>query len=454
MKFLKQSFSVFILKGLSRVIGLVVTIILARSLGASGFGQISLALAYFSILIIVAQAGLAQLAMRTVSKLQAGDLWKEVRQTVFNTYVLVGLAGGLVCFIVFVAIQVLESNNDSQYLHLLLLMLPLVLIRVYFQINQSVLLGLQHIVASHGSEMMERLIFLIVILVVGFVASDINTTNVIGTLYFSISVMLAVTCLALYLAFPASARRGSPNFSWPTFPKAAGAFLLIQFFGILNDNVDFLVLGFFVDAHELGIYRSVTRLMEVLQFGLVSVNGVVAPQIAALAAAGSTDKIQLLMKRAAWLVMGVFVIIAIPSALFLTSLLGLFGPEFVEGRQIWFILAIGKFASAACGTVGYLLTMMGKERLTIRLLGVSLAINIILNFVLVPVYGMAGAAVATAISLTCSNLLMLWFALIHTEIDPTVLGGRLVKIQSKILRRRRLEPAAGKESDEVRSDER
>ncbi|MCK5230488.1 MAG: polysaccharide biosynthesis C-terminal domain-containing protein [Desulfobulbaceae bacterium] len=70
------------------------------------------------------------------------------------------------------------------------------------------------------------------------------------------------------------------------------------------------------------------------------------------------------------------------------------------------ILAAGQLINAAMGSMGFLLNMTGYERDVARTLLMTAGLNILLNLALIPTFGMAGAASATAVSLTLWSILL------------------------------------------------
>ena len=67
-------------------------------------------------------------------------------------------------------------------------------------------------------------------------------------------------------------------------------------------------------------------------------------------------------------------------------------------RNTLIILSVGQFFNAYCGSIGYLLNMTGKEKIFKNAILIGAILNIILNFVLIPYWGIIGAAVASAVS--------------------------------------------------------
>jgi O-antigen/teichoic acid export membrane protein len=72
------------------------------------------------------------------------------------------------------------------------------------------------------------------------------------------------------------------------------------------------------------------------------------------------------------------------------------------------IVIVGKLFSAGAGSVGYLANMTGNQDASARIFGWSAAINVSLNLVLIPQFGIEGAAVATASTTALWNVWLCW----------------------------------------------
>lgn len=83
------------------------------------------------------------------------------------------------------------------------------------------------------------------------------------------------------------------------------------------------------------------------------------------------------------------------------------------------VLSIGQLINVSFGPVGQLAIHTGHEKGTAVVIGVGAMINVILNVLLIPQWGMFGAAIATAVSLTAWNLLLTIFIYMRTGILST-----------------------------------
>jgi O-antigen/teichoic acid export membrane protein len=84
--------------------------------------------------------------------------------------------------------------------------------------------------------------------------------------------------------------------------------------------------------------------------------------------------------------------------LFPELVLSVSGPSFVAGAGTLIILSLGKFFSSISGSVGTILQMTGLQKYFQNILLLAAAINVVLNYLLIPYYGIEGAAIA---SLAC-----------------------------------------------------
>jgi hypothetical protein len=95
---------------------------------------------------------------------------------------------------------------------------------------------------------------------------------------------------------------------------------------------------------------------------------------------------------------------AAAAVLFGAEILTLFGPTFSAGHTALVILVFGHLVRAGTGLVGDLLGLTGHQKLNAWVLALSAVLNVILNALLIPRYGIAGAAAATAVSMAFWNV--------------------------------------------------
>jgi O-antigen/teichoic acid export membrane protein len=179
----------------------------------------------------------------------------------------------------------------------------------------------------------------------------------------------------------------------------------LLFFAILW--TDTLLLGRFGTAAEVGVYSVLATLLGPPTLISTSVGQMFAPRIAAEDARGDKAALATMLKRVThWntaISIPLFALLAVVPA----GLLSLFGPTYRSGAHALAILAVGQLLNTAAGPLGQLINMSGRQYLTMTNNGVVAALNVVGCLLLIPRYGMTGAACSTAASLTLVNLVKL-----------------------------------------------
>ncbi len=172
--------------------------------------------------------------------------------------------------------------------------------------------------------------------------------------------------------------------------------LAMESFSLFMMNFDILVLEVFVEPEQIGIYFAAVRTISLVAFIHFAVSAAVMSRFSAAHARGDGEAIRSLLRQARkWTLW--------PSALGILGLLvlgkpllWLFGPEFTAGYPVMFILAIGILARAAAGPSQGLLVVTGHQNITAVVMFAAVVLNGGLNLLLIPQYGLTGAASATA----------------------------------------------------------
>jgi len=186
--------------------------------------------------------------------------------------------------------------------------------------------------------------------------------------------------------------------------------LVISFCEILLQNADVLIISRYLDPAQIGIYFAAAKTMSLIMFVHYAVGSAVANRYSALNARGDKLALARLVRDAGhWTfwpsLAGAIIILALGK-----SLLSLFGVGFTDGYPVMLILVMGFLVRASIGTAEFLLSMLGEQRRCALALVIGATLSIVLNFTLTPMFGLLGAATATATAVTVTALLNCWFA--------------------------------------------
>lgn len=182
--------------------------------------------------------------------------------------------------------------------------------------------------------------------------------------------------------------------------------LLVEGFDMLLAHMDVLMLNYFATPEDVGIYFAALKTMSLVAFISFAVKAGLAHRFAELNAAGDRDGLASFVRDTVNWTFWPSLAAAAGILALGWPLLWLFGPEFTAGYPIMFILVTGFLAKAAVGPVEQVLNMLGHQLATMTVLGTTLALNMVLNLLLIPVLGANGAALATSIALVAEAVML------------------------------------------------
>src|SRR3954454_7749463 len=153
-----------------------------------------------------------------------------------------------------------------------------------------------------------------------------------------------------------------------------------------------------VTSNDLGVYAACVRVALAMVLFLTAVSYVFSPFVADLHSRGETEKLDGLFKSITrWTVAGTIPLLLL-MLLAPAAILRLFGgSDFTSGTTALRILVIGQAINVSVGAAGFVLIMAGRTGWDLTVYGVSALLDLVLSLILVPKFGINGAAAAQAI---------------------------------------------------------
>lgn len=172
-------------------------------------------------------------------------------------------------------------------------------------------------------------------------------------------------------------------------------------------RLDILVVAALRGPTDAAVYAAATRFLVVGQLANQAISMAVQPRIAELLATEDPAAANRVYRSStAWLVL-----LAWPFYLLVAGNAGqillLFGRDYVAGQHVVVVLCLAMLAATACGMVDVMLNMAGRTTWNLANVTVAVVVNVTLNLLLIPVYGILGAAVAWAVAIVVKNLMPL-----------------------------------------------
>jgi O-antigen/teichoic acid export membrane protein len=187
------------------------------------------------------------------------------------------------------------------------------------------------------------------------------------------------------------------------------------------------MIGFILGTVKSGIYSAASRLANFTSFGLVTMNAIAAPIIAELYAQKKTRELEGIVKLAVWLTTLFATFLALIMIIWGKEILSVFGNEFISSYDCLIILVLGQVVNSFAGPVGLLMTMTAYQKEAAWIIGSSAALNILMNILFIPLFGIQGAAMATVIAAILWNLALLTRVAKHLSINPTIFPFTITK---------------------------
>jgi O-antigen/teichoic acid export membrane protein len=212
-----------------------------------------------------------------------------------------------------------------------------------------------------------------------------------------------IVALGQMLAIHSRAKRVVPSglrryHSLHWIAVALPIFLVEGFFNLLT-NVDILIVGQLRPPEEVAVYFAAVKTLALVHFVYFAVRAALMPRFSQYFAAGDRLKFEGIVRDS--LHWTFWPSIAAVLVLFVLGrpLLAMFGPSFTSGYPLLFIFSVGLLFRASIGPAESILTMAGEQRICAAVYAATFVVNLILNYTLIPRYGLAGAAIATATAL-------------------------------------------------------
>jgi O-antigen/teichoic acid export membrane protein len=186
------------------------------------------------------------------------------------------------------------------------------------------------------------------------------------------------------------------RYALATWLKIAAPLLLIYAAELVMQNADIIILAAYLPPSEVGMYFAAAKTMALVMFVHYAVGSAAAHRFSILHARGDREGLIAAVRDAVRWTFFPSLAAAVVILALGRPLLWLFSPQFTAAYPVMVILVVGFLARAAVGPAEFLLNVMGEQKMSALVAVTSAATNIVLNLILIPRYGMFGAAAATA----------------------------------------------------------
>ena len=370
----------------SRVIRAFIIIYAARLLGAAEYGVFSYALGLAGFFTVFSDIGLSPILTREAAK--KPSMGSHYFATIFwMKIVLLAITSLLIIFLApqFSGIEAAKA------------IIPFIALLIIFDGVRDLTLAFMRAKNKMEIEALITVITNVAIAVFGFIILYFSATAKAFTLSYVASA--GIGTLAAIFILKEEFMRIVNNFRKqliPSIMKSALPIALLSIFAVFMINIDIIMLGWFRTAEEIGFYSGGLRIVQFLYMlpSIISIS--IYPSLSKLVGENNHEKAKKLMEKTITVVLLMAFPMAVGGVILGSPLIEIiFGAEYLPGANAFKILIVAiTFVFMGHILANAILAYNLQRKMTKFVIGAAIA-NVVLNFILIPIYGIVGAAVAT-----------------------------------------------------------
>lgn len=411
-------------------------VLLANYLGPSNYGTITLGITFISTLAIIGVAGLDSGLSQRLPR-------SDERKMLIKGSIAVSLVVSLVLAVFLylgapLAATVIDARYLEPVLRLFAVALPLL---VFVRVGAAAMQGLEDVTGKVFGQNIAYKSGLLVF-------AGIGVTLSLDTVAIATAWVLALALASLVIAYLLTkSELGMTPEDWSLPARddlMNGSVRSLLIFSLplmfskgmwtLMENTDNLLIGVFIDGSGVGVYGAAFTIGRVFSIATGSVGVLFTPVFSDLHGGGNESEMRrFYVLTAKWIgfttLIPYLVLITMTDRVILT----LFSPAYLDARIALIFVSTGLFLHAITGLNGGAITAVGDSKSVLSGTIVAYIVNVVLNLILIPVFGITGAAIASAASFMTLNIYWLYLLYMRFRIFPFSLRYTVTILSSLII---------------------
>ena len=401
----KGSGFVFIGQIIAFFVAFLYQVFVARYLGPELFGVLSLGIVIMSIGAIFVKLGLPLGINRYIALYSEKKDKKRVKGVLSSGFIILlisSLAVAGVCFLFsgLIADKFLHSQEHLRVVQIFIISIPFAaLINIFYELFLGFKRPICAVIVDSFLHKTLRFLGTMIFIFLGMSLFGISIIYLVG-----LAIAVCLSFLLLQKTFPffslkiKSIRMYRPllAFSLPLF--------FADFLGLVFGWGDSMMIGYFLNPAEVGIYRIAFSLTAFLNVFLLSFEAFFYPVMTCFFARKNIVMIKSTFIAISRLIFLTTFPVFLIFVFFSSSIINIFfGNSYVSGSISLIVLSFGCLFSVFLGPVSRIIQVFGKTKFLFKIQALTLLLNLVLNFFLIPVLGITGAALTTALTMMLSS---------------------------------------------------
>lgn len=385
-----------------------VVLILSSLLGPGGYGAFAFATAFAIVLGIPGLLGLPSVVVGEVARERVTGAWDLVHGIIrrSNQAALCASIGVSVCAAIVIELGGWPGGRLREPTLIALGLVPLLAI---VSLRQSAMQGIGRVVLARTPDALVTPTLLIGIIAIGHAAGLRLTASSVVIAFVAATIVSASLGVGLLRrTLPRQVWKTAPHYRGRIWARRALPLLISGGFGIVNTQIGTILIGALRGARDAGLFSVATRVAGFVPFFLLAAVPILMPKIAELDERGDREGLQGGLTSMARVVFLMTIPCALTLFAFARPILHLFGPGFTAASLSLRILCVAQLVNVVTGFGGTILIMLRRSDLATWGAAAGAALNVVLCPILISLYGITGAAVASATGLVVANLVIVW----------------------------------------------
>ena len=400
----------FIIRIGGQIMGFLMSFLIAYFYGAQGLGNFLLAFIVLRIFSMIAKLGIDTSSIRFIASFVKQGKWQSIKLFRKKILFLVSFTSILASILMYFLAEIIGSliNIEIKYIELAsFFILPM----TFFMLHYQSLRGLKRIAEFSFFYRMSQATFTIVSLFI--ISIFIKNSNVPIYAYLTSLCIVSILSIVTYKYWFSKkaildSSENIENLTLRKILKISIPLMLAQSVQFIMAWTDKLMIGNMMSAESVAIYGVAFRFSMGASITLMAINSIASPKFAEKFATNNIQGMGKIAMQSAKIIFWTTIPLASILLLFPRFFMGLYGSEFLIGFEALRWLIIGRVVNALSGSVGNVMQMAGQQNSYMNILIIGALINILLNYFLIPIYGINGAALASVFSLSFWNLSMVY----------------------------------------------
>jgi len=396
-------------------LGYLLRLFLARNLNINDFGLFYSVLAFVSFFWLFKDLGIGQALVKYIPDYIVNKKFKEMKSVIVFSYGLQYIIGFIIFFPLFffsdyIALNFFHNISAAPIIQILSLEFL-----IASTVMRYILQGFQKINFFASIEFFRTLIiFILLFFLIPISVSDVA----IGYLSASIIIQIVFTAYIFYLLRKHNTDLSNIRKRFSGVFKFGLAILGSGIAGWIIAYTDTLVITFFRSSAEVGLYQVALPTSQLLWIFVASLSGILFPVLSEMWAKNHKEH----LSNGVSVLLKLSFILMIPLALIIISfpeliLSILFGNSYIGAAFALQILSIGAIFYTLMTIFSTTLNAIGKPQINTKIIVLIAIFNLIFNIILVPLFGIIGAAIASITSYIIGFLLSAHFSKKHVILD-------------------------------------